>query len=273
MTVIWHNLYLPSRKGEKSLDGETIAESLRDSLIEQGYILYDPFGLIPGAAYADSVKLFVAPASSGWVRVLISPENQLLPAIMESMSKDQLCLSLSFDESAMHVTVYKDGQEAELNALQPYLKVGFTVDDLTNAMQIQGEATNISGDTFPMGVLPDDLQSAAQTLNPKHIDRLFVKLMKKVNRQLSDTDENQAREVLNKRINWQSTGGQQVSQFVDCLTLPENWNKPEYVTLRDAFQRHRHRQRNPHGHLFPGDTEAMEAVPNALDFLPVYGGK
>ena len=44
MTEVWHSLYLRSPEAEK------VASTLRDGLTKQGYILYDPFGLIPGAA-------------------------------------------------------------------------------------------------------------------------------------------------------------------------------------------------------------------------------
>lgn len=271
MTEVWHSLYLRSPEAEK------VASTLRDALTKQGYILYDPFGLIPGAAYADSLKLFVAPAIDGWVRVLISPETIIPVEIMETISGQTLCFTLSFTDDNMKVTVYKDGQEAELSALKPYLKDGCSTNDLIDAMHAEAEREPepISGDTFPMGVLPEDLKSAAQGLNPKHIDRMFVKLMKKVNRQLSGgDDEDEARSLLNnKQTNWKSTGAQRVSGFVACLNLPEKWNMPEFVTLRDAYQRHRHRQRNPHAHLFPGDAETMQAVPDALDYMPVYGGK
>ncbi len=272
MTEVWHSLYLRSPEAEK------VASTLRDALMKQGYILYDPFGLIPGAAYADSLKLFVAPAVNGWVRVLISPETLIPVETMEIIARHAFCFTLSFTDDNMKVTVYKDGQEAELSALKPYLKDGRSVNDLIVAMHAEGEVEGepISGDTFPMGVLPEDLKSAAQGLNPKHIDRMFVKLMKKVNRQLSGgDDEDDARNLLNNnhQTNWNSIGAQRVSGFVACLNLPEEWQTPEFVSLRDAYQRHRHRQRNPHGHLFPGDTEAMQAVPDALDYVPVYGGK
>jgi hypothetical protein len=45
------------------------------------------------------------------------------------------------------------------------------------------------------------------------------------------------------------------------------------VALRDSYQLHARRQRKPDARLYPGDEEAMTRVPDALDYIPVYGGK
>ena len=57
-----------------------------------------------------------------------------------------------------------------------------------------------------------------------------------------------------------------------CLDVSNNWHEPDFVALRDAYQLHLRRQRNPKAMLYPGDTQAMGAVPNALEYTPIYGG-
>ena len=42
--------------------------------------------------------------------------------------------------------------------------------------------------------------------------------------------------------------------------------------MRDAYQVHRLRQRAPRLMLMPGDKETLDAVPDALDYTPVYLG-
>ncbi|MBL8157537.1 MAG: hypothetical protein JNM70_25480, partial [Anaerolineae bacterium] len=42
--------------------------------------------------------------------------------------------------------------------------------------------------------------------------------------------------------------------------------------LRDAYQLHSRRQRNPNARAYPGDEAVMAAVPDALMYTPVYGG-
>jgi hypothetical protein len=60
---------------------------------------------------------------------------------------------------------------------------------------------------------------------------------------------------------------------MNCLTIPLGWISPDFVALRDAYQLHERRRRNPNAMLYPGDAEAMAAVPNALDYAVVYAGK
>jgi hypothetical protein len=57
------------------------------------------------------------------------------------------------------------------------------------------------------------------------------------------------------------------------LTIPSDWQEPDFVTLRDAYQLHERRRRNPNAPLYPGDAEAMEAVSDALDYIVLYAGK
>jgi hypothetical protein len=75
------------------------------------------------------------------------------------------------------------------------------------------------------------------------------------------------------RPDWNSAGGVQIRALMDCLTVPPGWQMPDFVTLRDAFQLHERRRRNPNATLYPGDSEAMAAVPDALDYIAVYAGK
>ena len=59
---------------------------------------------------------------------------------------------------------------------------------------------------------------------------------------------------------------------MDCLNIPD-WRAPDFVTLRDAYALHKRRQRSPNATLYPGDAEALAAVPDALTYTPIYAGK
>jgi hypothetical protein len=59
---------------------------------------------------------------------------------------------------------------------------------------------------------------------------------------------------------------------MDCLRIPD-WRDPDFVTLRDAYALHKRRERSPNATLYPGDAEALAAVPDALTYTPVYAGK
>ena len=54
--------------------------------------------------------------------------------------------------------------------------------------------------------------------------------------------------------------------------MPSDWHAPDFTTLRDAYQVAERRQRRPNAGLYPGDAEALAAVPDALAYTPVYGG-
>ncbi|MGB1286519.1 MAG: hypothetical protein ACPG7F_08305, partial [Aggregatilineales bacterium] len=72
---------------------------------------------------------------------------------------------------------------------------------------------------------------------------------------------------------WNSQGGQYIRALMACLTLPENWRTPDFTSLRIAYSLYKRRARRPNGMQLPGDVDAMAAVPDALDYVPVYGGK
>jgi hypothetical protein len=72
---------------------------------------------------------------------------------------------------------------------------------------------------------------------------------------------------------WNSAGGAQIRKLLADLTIPSGWQEPDFVTLRDAYQLHQRRRRNPNAPLYPGDADAMEAVSDALDYITVYAGK
>ncbi|MBC7869310.1 MAG: hypothetical protein H7Y09_00615 [Chitinophagaceae bacterium] len=262
----WHNLFLPSTETER------IATLLRESLVELGYNLYNPFDLIPGKAYTQPVRLFVTPPKDGWTRVLGNPEERVLG----TLSNISLCLSLAFDKEKATIKVYAAGGEGDVAKLTPYLKPGHTPLDLQKALtrQIAFETQVDRTDTaIPMSALPDDIQQMAKGVNTKQINKMFGKLMKQVNRQTSG-DEAAARALLaGDAPDWSSSGGRHILALTSLLTLPQNWHLLDFVTLRDAYQLHARRQRNANAQLYPGDAEVMAKVPDALHYLPIYAGK
>jgi hypothetical protein len=75
-----------------------------------------------------------------------------------------------------------------------------------------------------------------------------------------------------RKPDWNSAGGARIRALADCLNIP-NWQAPDFVTLRDAYALHERRRRSPNATPYPGDAEALAAVPDALDYTPVYYGK
>src|SRR5690606_36145821 len=111
--TMWCSLYLPY--------AGDIAEPLRAALDTLGYEFYDPFGLTPGSAYAQTVKLFIAPvqrdARNEWTRIIGEPDAALLPPL----SMIAPCLLVKLDGDDASIRTYADGAEAApVNTLAPY---------------------------------------------------------------------------------------------------------------------------------------------------------
>lgn len=240
---MWQSLYLSCV--------EDITDTLHTLLNDQGYTLYDPFGLIPGPAYPHTVKLFIAPPRAGWTRLIA---DSVPPQISAGLSKLGLCIDARLDGETAQVTAYEHGQPVDHPCLQA------TPDGDPDSAQ-KGD------DAFPLDMLPDDVQRMAENLNPRQVNKMFNRLMKRINRRV-DGDPNAARDMLRRPAAWDSPGGRQMMAVLACLQIPD-WREPDFVTLRDAYALHKRGAKT----LLPGDAEAMQAVPDALDYIPVYGGQ
>jgi len=264
MSNLWNSLYC------RSDDAGAVVEKLRETLTNLGYTLYNPFGALPGKAYPQSVRLFVGLPVNGWVRVIGEPDVRQLPMLSQS----SLCLYCVLDGAAAHIEVYVDGQPADLlSGLISFLRPGRTLDDLTRALQVRSDASISHNAKFPLAALPDDVQSMAGGVNPAQAQKMFQRLsgnlMKKVVRDPSQADAARAL-VTGSTVDWNSAGGQSIRALLDCLM--ESSVEPDFTALRDAYQLHERKRRSPNARLYPGDAEAMAKVPDALDYIPVYGG-
>jgi hypothetical protein len=264
---MWQRLYL-------STNNERVTETLRGAVTDAGYTLYDPFAASPGKAYKTSLRFFVSPAHDGWVHVI--PEGDVDDAFARALSTHGLCLSAILDENTDHLCTYQDGEVIDTaDALLPHLREGYTAAQLRHALMHitpTDDHSTRQDKYIPTAALPDDVKQMASKLNPKHVNKMFDKLMKRVNKQFSG-DADAAHELIaGDKPDWVSSGGQRIQEVMAYLDIHE-WYQPEFVALRDAYQLHLRKQRKPDAPLYPGDAEMMEAVPDALDYIPVYGGR
>jgi hypothetical protein len=266
MTGSWDSLYLPSD------DPQTIAATLRQSLETLGYTLYDPFGLLPGKSYAQTVRLFVAPARAGWVRVV----GTLDPRLLMPLSASAPCLVLSLNGAEAVIEAYaRGGLRDPEHVLRRYLRTGLTADHLRRALMDEPpEATTGSAAPDAFGHLPSEVQSLAGQVDPRQAQKMFDRISGNLLRKASSDRQvaDEARELISPP-DWGSPGARRMLAVVGCLTLPDNWREPDFVSLRDAYQLHARRRRKPDARLYPGDEDVMAAVPDALDYIPVYGGQ
>lgn len=263
MTISWGSLY------SRCVEQERVAATLRDSLTALGYQLYDPFGLIPGKAYPQTIRLFVAPPHNGWTHIIGVPDRAMLPAV----SQIGLCLSAVLNDDSAALDTYQNGEQIALaDALTP-----FSADAEKLGRALRGDVPHIeaaSASVFDALAGDAGMQALAAKVDPKQAEKMFERISGGLmNRAGSDANATQqAQNLVNAaEPDWNSAGGRQIRAVLASLNLP--WREPTFTALRDAYQLHNRRKRNPNARLYPGDEDAMQRVPDALNYVPVYGGR
>jgi hypothetical protein len=253
------SLYLPGV--------DNLAETIRTALTALGYERYDPFGTplgaVPGKAYPLAVRLFVAPARGGWTRVLVALDSTMPdPALLLSLSRVAPCLLVALDDAEAQIEVYTDGAPATPEtALAAYLQSPNCADYEPSA----ASAPSLGG--IALDALPGDVQTLARRVDLKQAESMFARLSGNLAAK-SGGDSS----VLPRQPDWNSAGGRRIAAWMNCLGIPD-WRSPDFVTLRDAYALHERRRQRPNATLYPGDADALAAVPDALAYTPVYAGK
>lgn len=260
MTISWDSLYLPSA------NQDAIVSQLHTCLNDLGYQAFDPFGIIPGKAYKHAVRLFVAPPVDGWVRIIGTPDPRMLATLTASIPG----LYIALDDDRAIIQAYARSNLRDTAAvLKPYLREGFTLDHLRHALAADDLPAGDTDSIFDH--LPQDIQALGGQVNPQQAQKMFERLSGNLMRKVGG-DGDAARDLM-RGADWNSPGGRRLQALMRCLTIPANWREPDFVTLRDAYQLHARRRRKPDARLYPGDEDIMARVPDALDYVPVYGGR
>jgi hypothetical protein len=280
MTADWHSLFLRYDHPDNEIAGR-VAGDLLQALATLGYRQYDPFGPIPGRAYPHTARLFVALPRDSWLRVIIgdSLPPEVERALLAALSANGAGLSLRLAGGDCHLLAARDGAEADpIAVFSSHLRAGKTAGDLRRALNGEALPPVPAGNAPPAGeipaeALPEDVRQMADKLKPGQISQLFNRLLGGLGADLDEAGKQEALALL-AGPDWHSTGGRQIHALADCLGLPDPyWRAPDFVRVRDAYQLHQRRRRRPEARLYPGDAEALAAVPDALEYRPVYGGK
>ncbi|MEP6986683.1 MAG: hypothetical protein ABI970_13840 [Chloroflexota bacterium] len=259
----------------RSEDSTVVIQQLQNSLTNLGYTLYNPFGLIPGKAYPRSVRLFVAPAVGGWVKVMGEPdEAQLAP-----LSQHTILIYTALTGSDADIWVYADGQAMAIeSALIPYLRPNLSADDLQKALHTTSNIiqTDQPDSGLPFNALPDDIKAMAGKVDAGQAQKMFARMsgdfIKKISKVEGQADA--ARDLISggAKPDWNSIGGARIRAVMNCLTIGDQWREPDFDDLRDAYPLLERRRRSPNARTYPGDDAVMAKVPDALTYTPVYGG-
>lgn len=234
----WCSIFHPSA------NRDAVLAAAQAWLNTAGYTAYDPFTGIPGASFAHAVKAFVAPAAQGtagpWVRLIF----EAAPA-----ERDALL-------AALPGAVLLDAADPRLPASAP--------------------TSTVAG--VQVGGLPANAQAYADRIDPAKADALAGKLLGAIGARfgMNDATADQARALLaqgGSALDLANGAGATLAAHAAALGLPPGWHTPDFVTLRDAYALARRLQRLPNARLYPGDAEARAAVPDALAYAPLFGGK
>ena len=281
MSQSWHSLYI------RTSSAQPVIDALRATLVAHDYTPYDPF---PGGTGTPPrlnamVRQFVAPPADGWVRVLGAPDAALLPELQQRVESPLLYGWLT-ESGGGFAMLDGSQQHTDPAAFADFLQPDATLDDLRAAFEGAVDVRAVKADEPPMVVLgaealPPELQAFAQQQGvdvekaDSLVERLGGKLLGRFTGGDTDAEKQQAYEMLAQSGGpnlWNSEHGQRVRAIAGVLDLPDNWQTPTWQQVRDAYQVFRLRRRSPRMMLMPGDKEAMAAVPDALDYTPVYMG-
>jgi len=256
----WHSLYLPSD------DSQALIYACQTALAESGLSPYDPFGVMPiTRAYTSTVKAFVAPAQNGWTRVLLSPDTWPHAALVEALSQFAPLLAVSLFDDGAAFTTWIDHNEVPAREVLANYADRTALEAAFNAKY----DTKKAKDDSLLDVIPEELRSVMGEGSLKKAEGLLSRM---AGRALSLNERAAATTLLREMVvDWTGEGGQRIRAVMALMPIP-NWAVPDYVLLRDAYRQHVRAQRNPNAPLSADAQKLMQAVPNALDYTPLFYG-
>lgn len=270
--IPWQSLFLLSD------DQDSAHQHMEAALRAAGFQLYNPFGLMPGMAYPRTIRTFIAPPYGNWTRILIeTTEPNDLDSVLHSLSHQTICIyaALQGAQAVIEVHAHSSQVEQPLEALAAHLRPGATPNDLARAWRgdvVLPQIGNPAGEVgaIPIDQLPPDVQAMASGLRGSSIQQMFSKLTDQL---MGGANRQAASDLLKDTPDWNSTEGQRLRAVLSCLLPPDRWREPDFPTLRAAYPLYLRLERHPGATLYPGDEEAMQAIPDALNYVPVYGGQ
>jgi hypothetical protein len=252
----WISLYIPGA------EPASLAGTVEAALASAGATKYDPFGAMPGLSYPRAVKLFVAPKLGDWVRIIVSPDCVLEPVVTAASLDAPVIAGFISSELIPALTFYRGGDLIDVPALSPYLTdtAGFA----SHLRQPKHGASGVGG--VSSGALPADLRAMSGSLSTRQVERM----MNSMTGAISKGDRASAQAAL-QSIDWESGAGEWMRTALAYFGLHDAV-QPDYATVSTALRTAKRLARNPKATLYPGDAEARDAVPNVLDYVPVFYG-
>jgi len=268
-------------------DQSVAINALVRALEVNGYAIYDAYGSAFPPAYTRAVRTFVSPPIGGWTRILGEFDEALLPALSGGFAviDAQLLPADEPDNIEANLTVWLEGERLTDRAAVEARTEAPWVPMIAQGMRLladrrsepRSDVPNAkpTGSFVPREVLPGCARGLFDTLNPEQAGSLFERMTSSLAGRLGKAQMEAARGLLQPRaIDWTSGRPAIMAETLAALVGDQTgWRDPDFVSLRDAYQLHVRRRDRPNAPLYPGDAEALAAVPNALAYAPVYAGK
>lgn len=272
---MWQRLFIRLHDEASGAEpSSALAEGLIAAAKAAGYTPYDPFGLMPGLSYPLAIRAFAAPHDLGGWRTVIASADLIPSAVIASAAE-------SLRAAALHLTLDMDGR-AEIAWFSgdppPDLAHVIDGDPLTverYAVAAPASASAAPALALPIDALPEDVRSAlvGGQIDETQAEKLFAKMSGAVAGKLGGDAEAAKKLLQSAQIDWESGGGRRIRAAIGLFGLGDALRLPEFTALRDAYALQARKRRKPDAPLYPGDAEAMAAVPDALAYTPIFAGR
>lgn len=246
-----------------STSRDVVLADVTAALDAAGGRAYDPFGLMPAPAFARAVKLLAAPVQEGWLRLASAPDSDLDP-VVGAVSHHGLTIHATIDaELVPHVAAYRNGEAVDLAGSLPGAFDRARVNALL-AAPVTGSGSAFGG--VSSAALPPDVRAMGSGLGSRQVERL----MHTMTAGMGGDNRADAQSAL-VTVDWEAGAGRWLRDVLIACAVGDRV-LPDYATLSTAYRVFKRLERRPGATLYPGDSEATAAAPNALDYTPVYYG-
>lgn len=235
------------------------ADLVIDAYASLGYAAYDPF---PGGSgtpigYNALIRQFASPPDEGWITVYGDPNPALLPELQP------------------HTTFYHallTANEARLD----YYVLNELLPQPIAVIPGSGTTTSAAGSSEISALAEQYKVDSSQVQSM--FDRLAGGLFRNMEKRSGGTAgamKDQAQALLQgaERVSWTWAHARTLLGHLTAATIPERFARYSIDQIRDAYQVARRLHRAPSAQLDANERAAIEALPNALDYRPVYVGK
>lgn len=268
---MWQRLFIRPAVERSSA---ACADALKAAARGAGFNPYDPFGSMPGLSYPTAIKAFAAPFDLGGWRAVIASADPIPSAVIASAAE-------ALGAAALHLALSADGR-AEIAWFNgdPPPELARIIDGDPPTIErfaVPAPASEAPILALPIDALPEDARLALVTgqIDGTQAEKLFAKMSGAVAGKLGGGGDAEAAKKLlqTAQIDWESGGGRRIRAALGLIGAGGALSLPDFTPLRDAYALHARRRRKPDAPLYPGDAEAMAAVPNALAYAPIFAGR